>query len=96
MLLGQVGEVEVDGERMRDGLRALQRPGGDQGRDLASGIIPRIGTPRRDDQVPEMLHVIEQVLAAGLAEHIAEHATEQPDIAAHAKRIVTFRDGNIV
>ena len=86
MLFGQVGEVEVDGERVRDGLGALQRPGGDHVAYVVQGVIR--GAARRDDGVPQALGVVEQFLAAGLAQHLAEQVAEQADIPAHRRRHV--------
>ncbi len=85
-LLGQVGQVEVDGERLGDQLGAVQRPPGDQGGDpvpararAASGVLRR--RAGGDDGAPQLLHVVEQVLAAGVADHLAEQVGEQPDVA---------------
>ena len=39
--------------------------------------------PGRDDRLAEPFHVVEQVLAAGLAQHRTEHVAEQPHVAAH-------------
>ena len=42
-----------------------------------------VAGPGRDHRLAQSLDVVEQVLAAGLAQHLAEHVAEQPDIAAH-------------
>ena len=113
VLLGQVGEMEVDGERVRDGFGPLQRPGRDQVGDLAddaaavvaaavgaaaavvaaavgaaAAVAGGVRVAGRDDGVPEPFDVVEQFLAAGLAERVAEQPAEQPDIAAHRRRHV--------
>ena len=36
-----------------------------------------------DHRVPELLDVIQEVLAAGVAEHFAQQAAEQPDVVPH-------------
>jgi len=41
--------------------------------------------PGRDDRVPQPFHVVEQILAAGLADHLAEQVTEKPDVPAHQR-----------
>ena len=38
---------------------------------------------RRDDRLAQPFHVVEQILSAGVAEHLAEHVAEQPDVPAH-------------
>jgi len=63
VLLGQVGQVEVDGERAGHVLGALQGPGGDEPGDRVPGRIAaaRVVLPPApagvDDGVPEPLHV---------------------------------------
>jgi hypothetical protein len=79
VLLGQVGEVEVDGERPRDLAGALQCPALDEGRDLGAVDLAAAGG---DDGVPEPFDVVQEFLAAVLHEAVAEHRTEQPDVAA--------------
>lgn len=37
----------------------------------------------RDDRLAQPFHVVEQILAAGVAQHLAEHVAEQPDVPAH-------------
>jgi hypothetical protein len=44
--------------------------------------------PRGDDGPPQPLHVVEQVLAARLAEYLAEQVAEQADVPAHRRRHV--------
>ncbi len=51
-----------------------------------SGLVPRRPLPGRDDRAPQPFHVVEQVLAAGLADHLAEQVPEQPDIPAQWDR----------
>ena len=42
-----------------------------------------VAGPGRDDRLAQSFHVIEQILAAGLAQHRAQHVAEQPDVTAH-------------
>ena len=45
---------------------------------------PQAGPGRgRDDRLAQPFHVVEQILAAGFAQHLAEHVAEQPDVTAH-------------
>jgi hypothetical protein len=71
-------------------LGPCQRPAGHQRGDLVAGqvgLVPRWRVlPGRDDRVPQPFHVVEQVLAAGLADHLAEQVTKEPDIPAHQRR----------
>ncbi len=88
LLFGQVDQVKVDREGARDLLRAVTRPGPDQRRDRVGGLRRRrrrpVGHPPGvDHRVPQPLDVRQQVRAAGLADHLAEHVAEQPDIAPH-------------
>ena len=53
-----------------------------------AGLPGLLGVPRGDDGAPQPLHVVEQVLAARLAEHLAEQVAEQADIPAHRRRHV--------
>ncbi len=87
--LGQVGQVEIDRECLGDQFGAVQRPARDQCRDLVAGqvgLVPRRILPGRDDRAAQPLHVVEQVLAAGFADHLAEQVTEEPDIPAQRDR----------
>ena len=77
VLLGQVGEVEVDGEGARDLLCAFQGPGGHQCGDLLAGDGTVAGA---DDRMTEFFDIGEQILAAALPEHGSEHLTEQLDV----------------
>ena len=97
--LGQVGQVEVDGERPGHQLGPVQRPAGHQRRDLVPGRIrgrarpsPAPGSLARplpaagvDHRVPQPLGVVQQLLAAGLAQHLAQQAAEQPHVAAQRR-----------
>jgi len=87
-LLGQVDQVEVDGERLGDQLGAVQRPPRHQRGDLVrAGAIGGPGPgPGGDDRAPQPLHVVEQILPAAVADHLTEQVTEQPDIAPHGCR----------
>ena len=38
-----------------------------------------------DDRVPQAFHVVEQILAARLADHLAEQVAEEPHILAHQR-----------
>ena len=83
--LGQVGQVEVDGEGLGHQFGAGQRPARHQRRDLVAGqvgLVPRRLVPGRDDRAAQPFHVVEQALAARLADHLAEQVAEQPDIPA--------------
>ena len=83
--LGQVGQVEVDGECLGHQLGAGQRPARHQRRDLVAGQVDLVSwrlVPGRDDRVAQPFHVVEQVLAARLADHLTEQVTEEPDIPA--------------
>ena len=42
-----------------------------------------VAGPGGDHRLAQPLDVVEQILAAGLAQHLAEQIAEQPDIAAH-------------
>ena len=91
LLFGQVGQVEVHGERAGDLLGPLPRPRGDQRRDrLARRHGLRRSPVRRrtgvDHRVPQPLHVGEQVRPGGLYDHLAEDVAEQPDVPAHLLR----------
>ncbi len=103
MLFGQVSQVEIDGERVRDGLGPLQRPGGDHLGDLiestaapgsrgtgsgGTGGDGGRGQPGVDDRAPQPFHVVQQALAAGFAEHLAEQVAEQAYVPAHRRRHV--------
>jgi hypothetical protein len=44
--------------------------------------------PGSDDRPPQPFHVIEQLLAARLSQHLAEQVSEQADIPAHRLRHV--------
>ena len=95
--LGQVGQVEVDGERPGHQLGPVQRPAGHQRGDLVPGRVrvraraqPRTraaGLPAAgvDHRVPQPLGVVQQLLAAGFPEHLAQQAAEQPDVAAQRR-----------
>ena len=95
--LGQVGQVEVDGERPGHQLGPVQRPAGHQRRDLVPGRVrvraraqPGIraaGLPTAgvDNRVPQPLGVVQQLLAAGFAQHLAQQAAEQPHVAAQRR-----------
>ena len=83
--LGQVGQVEVDGECLGHQLGAGQRPARHHGRDLVAGQVGRVSgrlLPGRDDRAAQPLGVVEQVLAARLADHLTEQVAKQPDIPA--------------
>ena len=83
--LGQVGQVEVDGEGLGHQFGAGQRPARHQRRDLVAGqvgLVPRRLVPGRDDRAAQPFHVVEQALATGLADHLAEQVAEKPDIPA--------------
>jgi len=81
VFLGQVGQVEVDGEGPGHLLGLLQAPGRDQRGDLVAGVT--VAVARIDDRVPEPLHVGQQPGAAGVADDLTEDVAEQPDVAAH-------------
>ncbi len=82
VLLREVHEVEVGGERLRHVLGALRR----EGRDELLGLLDRgrRAVLRRclDGQRTEALDVVQEVLAAPLPEHGAEHLAQQPDVRA--------------
>ena len=83
--LGQVGQVEVDREGLGHQLGTGQRPARHQRRDLVAGqvgLVPRRLVPGLDDRAAQPFHVVEQVLAAGFADHLTEQVTEEPDIPA--------------
>ncbi len=87
VLLGQVGQVEVDGEGPGHLLGLLQAPGRDQPGDLVAGVIPPTSPApfmaRIDHRVPEQFHVGQQPGSAGVADDLTEDVAEQPDLAAH-------------
>ena len=85
LFLGQVGQMEVDSERSGYRLGPAERPAVDQRGDLVVGF--RAGRqPRGDDPMPQILDVIEQVLARLLADDLAEDLAQQPDVSAHGRR----------
>ena len=90
--LGQVGQVEVDREGLGHQLGAGQRPARHQRRDLVTGQVGVVSgrlVPGRDDRTAQPFDVVEQVLAARLADHLTEQVTEEPDIPAQ-------RDGQLL
>ena len=64
------------------------------GHDATSAAIspwassPAVPCRAADHGPPQPLDVVEQALAAGLAEHLAQQVAEQPDIPAHRRRHV--------
>ena len=89
MFLGQVGQVEVDGEGAGHLLGPVQVPRGDQHRDRVPGRIRRLiaGVPAGlDHRVPQLLHVGQQLRADRIADDLAEDVAEQPDVASHLLR----------
>ena len=85
LFLGQVGQVEVDGERSGYRLGPAERPALHQRGDLVVGF--RAGRqPRGDDPVPQILDVIEQILTCLLADDLAEDLAQQPDVPPHGRR----------
>ena len=65
------GEADLAGDQGGDPVPARAR--------AASGVLRR--RAGGDDGAPQLLHVVEQVLAAGVADHLAEQVGEQPDVA---------------
>ncbi len=85
VLLGEVREVEVAGERTGDLFGALH---GEGGHDVC-GLVQRVG--RRvavgpDGQLAETFDVVQQVLAPVLAEDPAEKSAEQAHVLAQRVR----------
>jgi len=81
--LGQVGQVEVDRECLGHQFGASQWPARHQRRDLVAGqvgLVSRWLVPGGDDRAAQPFHVVEQALAARLADHLAEQVAEEPDI----------------
>ena len=88
MFLGQVDEVEVDGEGPGHLLGPVQVPGADQGRDRVRGAVTRL-VAGIDHDVPEPLHVGQHVragLRVRVADDLPEDVAQQPDVAAHRLR----------
>jgi len=85
VFLGQVGQVEVDGEGPGDLLGLLQAPGRDQPDDLVAGRgqVMFLALARLDHRAPQLFHVGQQLRAARVADDLAEDVAEQPDVAAH-------------
>ena len=50
---------------------------------VPQGAITRGGPAGGDHRQPQPLDIVEQVLATGLAQHLAKQIAEQPDIPAH-------------
>ena len=75
VLLGEVDQVEVARERVRNLLRALERP---RGHDLFCLLFVPVRVARADDRPPQALDVLEQTRAAVVLDHDpklrAEHA----------------------
>ncbi len=88
-LLGQVGEMEIHGERPGHQLGPVQRPAGHQRRDLVPAPVgARAGSvpaPGLDHRPAQPLGVVQEILAAGLAQHLAQDPAEQPYIAPHRR-----------
>ena len=94
VLLGQVGQVKVDGEGAGDLLGLVQTPGRDQRSDLvtAGGTTVQPGASssrspggprsRRAAAAPRR----PAARAGGVADDLAEDVAEQPDIASHRLR----------
>jgi len=84
-LLGQVHELEVQGERPRDDDRPRRIDLGDLPFERAALI--RLAGPRRDRAAPAALHESEQLDALLLGHHLPEECAEELDLV--AQRIAT-------
>ncbi|TWG84011.1 hypothetical protein L603_002200000220 [Cellulosimicrobium cellulans J34] len=91
VLLREVREVEVAREGARDLLGALHRQALDEGlglgQHLARGVVVRA-----DRELAQALDVVEQVLAARLAQHGAEQTAEEADVVAQRGGHVVARE----
>ena len=79
MLLGEIGELEVETERAEDLRLALERKLADRSRQISA----RPGAarpPRLPRECPDTLLVGEQLLAFLLDEDSPEDLAEQPDV----------------
>ena len=78
VLLGEVGEVEVDGEGARDELRTLELPGSDEpfGLALEASVLAAA-----DDQRAQALDVAQEIRAAVVRDDPAERVAEQAYVA---------------
>ena len=72
VLLGEVDQMEVDGERASDQLGAVQRPAADDLRGVGLLVFVAAG---RDDRVPQRLDVVQETLPAVLDQDLAEQAS---------------------
>jgi mycothiol synthase len=88
VLLGEVRELEVDGERPQDARLALEREPADR---LAQ-LVPRLTRSRRPREAADQLLGLEQLLALLLDDDAAEDLAEQPDVA--AERCFRIRGGS--
>ena len=79
-LLGDVGQLEVLGERpgQRDGGAGVQA--GEQPGDL--GVAALVTGHRRPGQPAHLLHEVQQLGAAVVGQGLAEHGVEPPDVGA--------------
>jgi hypothetical protein len=77
VLLGQVGEVEVAGERAGHRHGPLDLPSGDH---FGDGVGRDLAPARRDDGFAQAFDVGQQVFAALLGQHLAEQFAEQTHV----------------
>ena len=85
VLLGQVGELKVDGERPQHCCLALER----EGAYLSLESCPELGAPARPRlarERPDPLDRVEELGALLLDEHLTERFPEKPNIAAEHVR----------
>jgi hypothetical protein len=79
VLLREVGELEVERERPENLRLALERKGGNRGREPGAGRRAA-GGARSPGQLPDVLLFGEQVLAGLLDENATEDLTEKADV----------------
>jgi len=83
VLFGEVGEMEVAGERPRDRCRSRHRPGRDQFFRLAFvGFV----IPRSDHRPSQELDVAKQRCAAEFGDDLAEDLAQHADVAPELRR----------
>ena len=89
MLLGQVHQVEVGGERARDLVRALDREALDDLRRVRECLGCLVGV-RLDRGESQPLDVVVQPLGSALAKHSAEKIAEQVHVGPHGAGDAVF------
>ena len=87
LLLGQVDQLEVDGEGPGQQLGPVQVEAGDQLDHPGPGLAPAaVGRPQGDGRPPQPLHVLQQPRPPGLLQHPPEQPPEQPHVPPQRRR----------